>query len=191
MLRIDGKRIYLRDHLASDLAVFHSWLSDPGVAQYLSWRTRTLEESWSALTESLQENDNPCRTKFYFAIVLHANAAIIGDAGFTIEKRAEQGGIADLGYFLLKPYWGKGYASEATALLLRYCFTVLKLHKVMASCDAENRASEKVMVRCGMEREAYRKKHHFLNGEWRDRVEYAVLSEDWIKYQSLSNQAAG
>ena len=191
MLRIDGKRIYLRDHLASDLDVFHSWISDPSVAPYLSWRTRTLEESLIVLAESLQENNNPSRTKFHFAMVLNENGTIIGEAGFTIEKQAKNGGIADLGYFLLQPYWGKGYATEAAHLLLRYCFTDLKLHKVTASCDMENRASEKVMIKCGMEREAYRKRHHFLNGEWRDRVEYAVLAEDWIKQQNSSNRAAG
>jgi ribosomal-protein-alanine N-acetyltransferase len=123
MLRIQGKRIYLRDHLASDLEMFHSWLSDPSVAHYLSWRTRTPEESLIVLAESLQENDNPSRTKFYFAIVLNENGAIImGDAGFTIEKSAEADGIGDLGYFLLQPYWGKGYATEAAHLILRYCF---------------------------------------------------------------------
>jgi ribosomal-protein-alanine N-acetyltransferase len=191
MLRIDGKRIYLRDHRASDLDVFHSWLSDPQVAHYLSWRTHTPEESLIALAESLQENDNPSRTKFHFAIVLSEVGVIIGDTGFTIEKRAEYRGVADLGYFLLKPYWGKGYASEAAHLILKYCFTVLRLHKVTAGCDTENRASEKVMIKCGMEREAYRKRHHFLNGEWRDRVEYAILYEDWIKHQNSSNQPAG
>lgn len=191
MLRLDGKRICLRDHLASDLEVFHSWLSDPSVAYYLSWRTRTLEESLIVLAESLQENDNLSRTKFYLAIVLRENSTVIGDAGFTIEKRAEEGGIAELGCFLLQPYWGKGYATEATQLILGYCFTVLKLHKVTAGCDTDNRASEKFMIKCGMEREAYRKKHHFLNGEWRDRVEYAVMYEEWIKQQKSFNPAAG
>lgn len=190
MLRIEGQRIYLRDHLASDLEMFHSWLSDPSVAHYLSWRTRTPEESLIILAESLQENNNPSRTKFHFAMILNENDAIIGDAGFTVEKRAAYGGIADLGYFLLKPYWGKGYATEAARLILRYCFTVLKLHKITAGCDSENRASEKVMIKCGMKREAYRTKHHFLDGEWRDRAEYAIAYDDWIVSQNTSNQTA-
>ena len=179
MLRIDGKRIYLRDHQADDLNVFHSWLSDPVTAHYLSWRTSTLEESFIQLSDALQENDREPRTKYFFAVVLNETGCIIGDAGFTVENKAEGGGIAELGYFLLKPYWGQGYATEAAQLLLAYCFTVLKLHKVTAGCDAENHASENVMIKCGMEREAYRKKHHFLNGKWRDRLEYALLYENW------------
>jgi len=188
MLRIEGKRIYLRDHLASDLGVFHSWLSDPAVTHYLSLRTRSLKESLIVLAESLQENDRRTRTKFHFAIVLRENNAIIGDAGFTIEDRAQSGGVADLGYFLLQPYWGQGYATEAAGLILGYCFTVLKLHKVTAGCHAENLASERVMIKCGMMREAYRRKQHFLRGEWRDRVEYALLYEDWVKDQNSSDE---
>jgi ribosomal-protein-alanine N-acetyltransferase len=179
MLRIDGKRIYLRDHQASDLDVYHSWLSDPVVAKYLKWRASTREESFIQLAEALRENDRNPRTKYFFAIVLHENDRIIGDAGFTIESQGESGGIANLGYFLLQEYWGKGYATEATGLMIRYCFTALGLHKVTAGCDAENRASERVMQKCGMKREAYRKKHFLLDGKWRDRLEYALLYEDW------------
>jgi ribosomal-protein-alanine N-acetyltransferase len=180
MLRIDGKRIYLRDHQASDLDVFHAWLSDPVVAQYLTWRTSTPDESLILLAEALRENNSHPRAKDYFAIVMKANDQIIGEAGFTVESRAENGGVADLGYFLLKEYWGKGYATEATELMIGYCFTVLGLHKVTASCDAENRSSENVMKKCGLEREAYQKKQYLLEGKWRDRLEYGLLREDWI-----------
>ena len=191
MLRIDGERIYLRDHRAGDLEVFHSWLSDPIVAQYLSWRTSTVEESFIQLADALRENDKEPRTKYYFAIVLNERDPIIGEAGFTVQSKAECGGIAEMGYFLVPLYWGKGYATEATQLMLTYCFTGLKLHKVVAGCDADNRASENVLKRCGLEREAYRKKHHLLDGKWRDRLEYALLYEDWIKYQGSSTEGAG
>jgi RimJ/RimL family protein N-acetyltransferase len=183
MLKIEGERIYLRDHQATDLDVFHTWLSDPNVAHYLSWRSSTLEESFIQLAAALQENHREPRIKYFFAIILKANNCIIGDAGFTVAARAEDGGIADLGYFLLKPYWGKGYATEATQVLIAYCFTTLNLHKVIASCDSDNLASEHVMKKCGMEREAYRQKHLRLNGEWRDRLEYALLYDDWKKRQ--------
>ncbi|MBI9050219.1 MAG: GNAT family N-acetyltransferase [Anaerolineaceae bacterium] len=179
MLKIDGERVYLRDHKASDLDVFHAWLSDAVVAKYLSWRTYTREESFTHLAHSINENNANPRTDYFFALVLNENEHIIGEAGFTIQTQTKPGGIAELGYFLLQSYWGKGYATEAAKLLIAYCFTVLKLHKVTAGCDVENRASEKVMINCGMQQEAYRKKQRLLNGEWRDRLEYALLYDDW------------
>jgi ribosomal-protein-alanine N-acetyltransferase len=178
MLQISGQRIDLRDHHPADLDGFHAWLSNPVVTQYLSWRTTTLEESFVRLADAIRENERQPRTKYFLAVVLKATGALIGEAGFTIESRGETGGVANLGYFLLEPYWGQGYASEAMRLMIGYCFTTLGLHKVTADCDAENTASEKVMLRCGMVREACRRKHALLDGEWRDRLEYALLRED-------------
>jgi ribosomal-protein-alanine N-acetyltransferase len=84
-----------------------------------------------------------------------------------------------MGYFLLEPYWGYGYATEAARLMIGYCFTVLKLHKVTAGCDAGNLASERVMIKCGMKRTASRIRARGRNGEPRRRVEYALLSGEW------------
>lgn len=184
MLRLDGQRIYLRDHQAEDLAAFHAWLSDPVVSRYLSWRTTTLDESLIKLAEAIEGAKQQPRTKYFFAVLAKDTDAIIGEAGFTMAEPVAQGGIADLGYFLLKPYWGQGYASEAAGVMLDFCFRKLKLHKVTASCDAENPASERVMLRCGMAREALRRKQELLDGQWRDRLEYAILVEDWLKNKS-------
>ncbi len=180
-LRIDGQRIYLRDHISNDLDAFHSWLSDPVVTQYLTWRTFNREESLIRLAEALQENEVFPRIKYFFAIVRKENDVIIGEAGFTITSKAEYGGIADLGYFLLKSYWGLGYASEAVRLMIDYCFNILNLHKIIASCESENAASLKVMEKCGMQQEAYRTKHAFRDGQWHDRLEYALLYEEWLQ----------
>jgi [ribosomal protein S5]-alanine N-acetyltransferase len=189
MFQLEGARIILRDHQADDLEAFHAWLSDPVVTRYLSWRpatrTATREESFMRLADALREAGKEPRTKYYLALVRREDGRVLGEAGFTVESRGAQGGVADLGWFLLRPYWGQGYATEAAQLLIAYCFTVLGLHKVTACCDAENRASEQVMLRCGMTREACHKKQHLLDGAWRDRLEYALLSEDWVQQQSL------
>ena len=179
MLILEGQRIDLRDHLASDLDVYHTLLSDPLTASYLSWRPTSRQASLIQLAEALYENEAQPRRKYYLAVVLKDTRQIIGNAGFTIESQNDQGGVAELGYFLLKPYWGQGYASEAVQLLVAYCFSVLDLHKVTATCDAENHASEHVMQKCGMTHEATRKKHTLLDGEWRDPLEYALLVENW------------
>ncbi len=185
-MRIDGQRIYLRDHEPGDLDAYHAWRSSPVVTRYLSGRTSTLDETFLELAECLKENRLPNRAKYYFAVVLKATGTIIGEAGFTIEASAEHGGRADLGYFLLPAYWGQGYAAEATRLMLAFCFTVLKLHKVTAGCDAENTASEKVMKKCGMQREAYLRKHAMLDGVWHDRLVYAILVEEWAERQEVN-----
>jgi [ribosomal protein S5]-alanine N-acetyltransferase len=54
-----------------------------------------------------------------------------------------------LGYALLKQYWGKGYATESTFGGLRYAFDVMKLPRIVAITDMANLASQKVLLRCG------------------------------------------
>ena len=54
-----------------------------------------------------------------------------------------------LGYALLKDYWGRGYATESTIAGRRYTFDVLKLPVVVAVTDTANIASQKVLLRCG------------------------------------------
>lgn len=187
MLRIEAERICLRDHQIGDLNAYHAWISDPEITQFLTWGAKTREESQARLAECLRENGKEDRTKYYFAVLLKDEGRIIGDAGFTVADRAKPGGSADLGCFLLKPYWRNGYATEALQAMIRHCFTVLKLHQVTAGCDARNTASERLMKRCGMTRKAHPKKHQLQDSKWRDRLEYALAYEDWTK--CYSNQA--
>jgi ribosomal-protein-alanine N-acetyltransferase len=151
--------------------------------KYLPWRTSSVEESFLQLAECLRENVKEDRRKYFFAVILRESEQLIGEAGFTIEAKEASGGIANMGYFLLKPYWGKGYATEVAQMMIEYCFTTLKLHKVTAGCDVENTASEGVMKKCGMKREGYRAQQYYLDGDWRDRLEYGILYQDWVQGQ--------
>jgi len=75
--------------------------------------------------------------------------------------------------------WGKGYASEAARRVLAFAFEELDAHRVIAFCDAENRASERVMQKLGMRREAHMLQTRLLRGEWRDELLYAILDSEW------------
>lgn len=58
-----------------------------------------------------------------------------------------------LGYALLKEYWGKGYATESTMAGMQYAFDILKLPVIVAITDTANIASQKVLLRCGFEQQ--------------------------------------
>ncbi|BBB89531.1 MAG TPA: GNAT family protein [Methylomusa anaerophila] len=177
MVAIKGSRVLLRDFTHSDLDKMHGWMSDNEVMTFLPHRKTTVKDQTLVhLSESIQENFNPNRKLYFFAVVL-GNGDIIGSAGFTVISRSETGGVANLGWVLAKDYWGKGYATEAARLLIDYCFNILGFHKVIARCDAQNKASERVMIRCGMIKEAEHKQHVYSNGTWRDRYEYAIFRD--------------
>jgi len=88
---------------------------------------------------------------------------------------------AGIDWYLLPEYWKHGYASEAAQALINYGFNTLELNKITSGCLAENTASEHVMKRIGMTKEARFRKHANFKGKWIDRVEYAILRDDYIK----------
>jgi len=179
MLKLVGDRIILRDQIADDLDAMHEWLADPETSQFLSWATRSKEETWLHLAEGIREQSKETRQKYYLTVVLKDEGTVIGDSGIEVKKRGPGGGEGEIGYFLIKRYWGRGYATEAARLVIAYGFSHLGLHRITASCLAANVASERVMQKCGMVKEGVLRKSDFRLGEWQDRLVYSILREEW------------
>lgn len=55
----------------------------------------------------------------------------------------------EIGYILKKSAWGKGYATEACARLMRFAFEETPLQELVATIDEENSASENVLKKTG------------------------------------------
>lgn len=177
---IAGERILLREEISEDLDAMHQWLSDPEVNRFLCWGTHTREETLVQLAEGIGEQFNPQRKKYYFTLALKDSGQVIGSTGIEVLNLQASGGEGEIGYFLNKSYWGRGYASEAVQLLLDFGFRSLNLHKISASCMEGNEASEQVMQRCGMQKEAQLRKSVFWLGKWQDRLIYSILLEEWL-----------
>jgi ribosomal-protein-alanine N-acetyltransferase len=77
---------------------------------------------------------------------------------------------ATLGYSVGARYCGRGYATELAGAVVRYAFRELGLHRVQASYQPENIASERVLRKLGFVVEGYARDYLFLNGAWRDAV---------------------
>ncbi|MDI7740596.1 GNAT family protein [Lysinibacillus fusiformis] len=56
---------------------------------------------------------------------------------------------AEIGYFIDKNEWGKGYATEVAALMIEYGFEKLGLERIYGHCMSRNSASRKVMEKLG------------------------------------------
>ena len=111
-----------------------------------------------------------------FAIVKTSQDLLVGVVGLTIHSAHSQ---AELGYWIGVPYWGRGYATEASTALVDFAFTVLQLHRVQATHYTRNPASGRVMQKLGMTfegilREVTKKGDHF-----EDVAFYAVLAREW------------
>ena len=130
---------------------------------------------------------NELETDCCFLICRNEDGAIAGAAALSqIFRKAFQN--AYLGYHLAEKYTGKGYMTEALGLVLRYAFKELKLHRVEANVQPENRASIAVLQRCGFTREGFSPKYLKIGGRWRDHLRFAIIAEDWKNKKGNGNK---
>lgn len=56
----------------------------------------------------------------------------------------------EVGFLLDRPFWGRGYATEAALASLRFGFEQLGLNLIIALVYADNLASRRVIEKCGL-----------------------------------------
>jgi RimJ/RimL family protein N-acetyltransferase len=87
--------------------------------------------------------------------------------------------LGNTGYWIARPHWGKGYATQALKAVIDYGFDHLGMNRIDASHAAENRASGRVMLRAGMMQEGIRRGYTAgRDGQWHDDVLYSILRSD-------------
>ncbi len=118
-------------------------------------------------------------------IVLRESDMLCGGVGLRIEADHRR---AELGYWIGVPYWGKGYATEASRALVDYGFGTLGLHRIFASHFANNPASARVLRKIGMRHEGSLRAHILKWGEFFDLEMYGMVVSDVERTLSTSSQ---
>lgn len=106
--------------------------------------------------------------------IRNSEGFLIGGLGFddlTIGKSHR----AEIGYWLAKPYWGRGLMTAAIQKACSFAFSEWDLAKITAHVFARNPASARVLEKCGFEQEGYLKKHYLKDGEFLDAKSYGLI----------------
>lgn len=90
--------------------------------------------------------------------------------------------VAETSYILCPKYWGKGIMTEALNQVLQYAFEEIKVNRVQADVFQGNFASEKVLTKCGMQKEGIARKRYYKEGAYIDSIQYAVLRDEWLAF---------
>ncbi len=123
-----------------------------------------------------------------FAIELVEGGDLIGAIGLELalaDRRAE------IGYWIGRPLWGQGYATEAAFAVTRYAFDELDLNRIHAGHFPRNPASGRVLEKIGMRPEGCRRQHVLKWDRFEDLIEYAVLREEFEWRERRRGQPAG
>jgi len=112
---------------------------------------------------------------YSFAITLSESEAFLGIVGLHVVKAHN---MAELGYWVGKPYWRNGYCTEAAARMVQFAFEDLKLNRVYAAAMTRNPASYKVMEKIGMKFEGILRNHIRKGDAYEDLRYYGLLQTD-------------
>jgi len=143
---LETDRLVLKAISLNHLHDVYEYASDPTTSKYLLWMPhKNINDTKDYLKyiELLYS-----KGKFYdWGIHLKSNDKMIGTVGFTTLDHIMNSG--SVGYVLNTKYTGKGFASEALKTVINFGFSVLKLERLEARFIIENKASQRVLEKCG------------------------------------------
>jgi RimJ/RimL family protein N-acetyltransferase len=82
---------------------------------------------------------------------------------------------AEIGYFIGEPFWNKGIATKAVNMITRFGFKKLDIVRIYTGIFEYNQASQRVLEKCGFQKEVIFKDAIFKNGKLYDEVRFAKL----------------
>lgn len=169
-----------REFNESDFELLYSLFSDEQVMRYVLFDAYKSKDAFRPFFESIIQN-NRCadERRGYEYAVFTQDDQFVGIGVIEIEIKNAYGGCGEIGYLLMPSFWGKGLATRIASELLRIGFEDLALHRMWAGCHAKNAASEKVMIKIGMRKEAQMRAARFKDGGWHDGLRYAILIDEW------------
>ncbi|MCX5650336.1 MAG: GNAT family N-acetyltransferase [Planctomycetota bacterium] len=141
-------RLVLRPSAPGDEAALAAGLGDRAVQRWLETvpHPYTLDHARDWVARSARERDAGFMQDF--AITLADGGAVIGGIAFTPSRREP---AAELGYWLARPHWGKGYGGEALARVVRHATEecMPRFTRLSARVAPDNTASRRMLARLG------------------------------------------
>lgn len=110
-----------------------------------------------------------------FAVTHQSDGLLVGTVGLVIEQDHAR---AELGYWVGRPFWNRGYATEACHRVLLYAFGPLRLDRVYALHFSRNPASGRVLQKLGMRHEGRLRQHYRRWGVPQDAEMYGILRHE-------------
>jgi RimJ/RimL family protein N-acetyltransferase len=134
-------RLTLRPPLEVDLDSITHWLGDQAISRNL----RTVPFPYDRIDAEEWLGKCQDRSDGRQVFTVHRER-LMGCVGVGLCQ-----GEWELGYWIARPHWGKGYAREAVRAVLDHAIASSGMKRIVASAAVDNPASLKVLDRCGFE----------------------------------------
>jgi RimJ/RimL family protein N-acetyltransferase len=153
---LTSDRLALRRFTLDDLDWLVNLYSDPDVTRYLGgFKDRTKCEELLR-TRILRYYDEHPGLGIWMTVERATGACL----GFHVLNHIRGESIIQTGFALVKSAWGQGFATEMAAAVIRYGFVDLKLPRINGMTSRHNYASQRVLLKIGLERRGERAFSH-------------------------------
>ena len=143
---LESKRLIIRDAQVSDAPFYFKLFNDPDWIKFISDKNlKSIEETEKYLENILLKNLQLGGLGF-FTVILKETKKPIGTSTALQRDKVE---YIDIGYGFLPEGRGKGYATEATKLIIEYVRNKFQQEKVLAFTMPQNKASQKLLKKLG------------------------------------------
>src|SRR5690606_29296337 len=149
---LTNERLILREILPTDVEGMYELDSDPEVHKYLgNHPVKTKAESLELINYIRQQYVEHGIGRW--AIIDRKTNKFIGWTGlkYVTKETNHHRNYYDLGYRLIKRFWGRGIASETAFAILDYAFNTLNLSEVFAMAASDNLASNRILQNVGLQ----------------------------------------
>ena len=167
----NNSNVLIRNFTENDLPKLVEYADNKHVSQNLRDAfpsTYTFKVAWEFY--KIVKDEEP-RTNF--AIEFQGEYA--GNIGLVIGTDVYRNS-AELGFFIGEPHWNKGITSQAVNLITKYAFEKLGIVRIFSIVFEYNVASQRVLEKCGFEKEAIFKKSINKKGIIYDEIRYSKIN---------------
>ena len=175
--KIDTERCVLRRIVPDDYQMmYENWAKYEDVCRYFPFNPIEDIDIYKEKVHrwvSNYESD----TYFHWVIEWKENNELIGTINLgSVEESCL---MADTSYMLSPKYWGQGIMTEVLQVVLNYAFNEIELNRVQADVFDGNIASERVLIKSGMQFEGTARQKYYKNGKFIDTAQYAIIRSDF------------
>ncbi|HET7628009.1 MAG TPA: GNAT family N-acetyltransferase [Bacillales bacterium] len=171
---LKGEQIRFQALSVDDAEAIHAYASNAEVSRFIGWNLmQALEDTRNFIQAMIKRESEG--SHLYASIVKESTGEIVGTVMFfNFDREAKK---AEVGYVLHQDHWGKGYGTEAVALMTRFGFESSKLHKLHAGVVDVNVGSARILEKNSYELEGRLKDHYFIEGRYYDALLYGKIQK--------------
>lgn len=176
-MKLETERLILRDFHRHEWLEVQKFASKEAISRHLGFGEIATESGAELyVKKALAEAGAFFRSSYKLGLSIKPTEELSGSCWLDIDS--DDNSMASIGYFVAEECWGKGYATEMVARLIRFGLHELKLRRLYANCDADNIASRKVLEKNGMQQEGLLRQHCRREHGLVDVCYYGILDLD-------------